>query len=240
MSEAQRVTTALGGHWTGGTGIARCPAHEDRNPSLSLTDGDNGRLLLKCHAGCDYRAVTEVLSQMGLWDAGDFRPMRDLAREARQAAETRKNAAKRSEQARAIWERAVPVNDTLGETYLRWRGITGPLPCSLRYLGDCWHPTAKRFPALVSYTGGTVGFAVHRTYISQDGRGKAEIAPAKAMLGQTKGGAVRLSDDRGPLVVTEGIETGLSFLSGLLHTPATVWAALSAGGMRDLRLQETC
>lgn len=31
---------------------ARCPAHEDRHPSLSIAEGDDGRVLLKCHAGC--------------------------------------------------------------------------------------------------------------------------------------------------------------------------------------------
>ena len=30
---------------------ARCPAHDDRNPSLNIAEGDDGRALLKCHAG---------------------------------------------------------------------------------------------------------------------------------------------------------------------------------------------
>lgn len=138
MSDAQRITAALGGRWTGGNGIARCPAHEDRNPSLSLSDGDNGWLLLKCHAGCDFRAITAALGRMGLWDTSGFRPLRDLAREARHAAEIRNQTAKRSRQARAIWARARPVYNTLGETYLRYRGITGNLPNTLRYIEDCW------------------------------------------------------------------------------------------------------
>jgi DNA primase len=36
--------------------------------------------------------------------------------------------------------------------------------------------------------------------------------------------------------VAEGIETALSLASGLLHRPATIWAALSTSGMRALRL----
>ena len=31
---------------------APCPAHEDRNPSLSISEGDDGRALLFCHRGC--------------------------------------------------------------------------------------------------------------------------------------------------------------------------------------------
>lgn len=65
------------------------------------------------------------------------------------------------------------------------------------------------------------------------------VEPAKAMLGAVSGGAVRLSNGDGALVVAEGIETALSLCSGLLSAPATVWAALSASGIRRLRLPDT-
>jgi putative DNA primase/helicase len=48
----------------------RCPAHEDRNPSLSVTEGDDRRALVYCHAGCSYEAVRDAL---GLTDA-DMHP----------------------------------------------------------------------------------------------------------------------------------------------------------------------
>jgi putative DNA primase/helicase len=40
---------------------ARCPAHEDRRNSLSVGEGKEGRVLLRCHAGCDIRAIVEAL-----------------------------------------------------------------------------------------------------------------------------------------------------------------------------------
>jgi hypothetical protein len=40
---------------------ARCPAHEDRTPSLSIREGDDGRVLLKCHAGCSVEAIVDAL-----------------------------------------------------------------------------------------------------------------------------------------------------------------------------------
>jgi putative DNA primase/helicase len=41
---------------------ARCPAHEDKSPSLSIReDPHNGTVLLKCHAGCEVKAVMEAL-----------------------------------------------------------------------------------------------------------------------------------------------------------------------------------
>lgn len=42
---------------------ARCPAHEDRSPSLSIRELDDGRILLHDHAGC---SVEEVLAAVGL------------------------------------------------------------------------------------------------------------------------------------------------------------------------------
>lgn len=32
---------------------ARCPAHEDEKPSLSISEGHDGTVLLKCFAACD-------------------------------------------------------------------------------------------------------------------------------------------------------------------------------------------
>ncbi len=59
-----------------------------------------------------------------------------------------------------------------------------------------------------------------------------------AVVGPTKGGAVHLSNAHGRLVVTEGIETGLSLISGLIGGPISVWAALSASGVAALRLPD--
>lgn len=233
MSGAQEVTRALGGKWFGRYGMACCPAHEDRSPSLSLTDGDDGRLLLKCHAGCDFRAVEAALGGLPGPRGGDTRDAGEAR--ARREAERRADELRRARQAQALWEATGPIQGSLAERYLRERGIYGPLPSSMRFLANCWHPSAKRVPAMICRVTGGDGFAVHRTYLANDGREKACLSPAKAMLGPTRGGAVRLSS--GPrLVVTEGIETGLSLLSGLLPDRPSVWAALSAPGMAVLQL----
>lgn len=46
---------------SGGTWYARCPAHEDSRPSLSITEGQDGRVLLTCHAGCAFEAIMKAL-----------------------------------------------------------------------------------------------------------------------------------------------------------------------------------
>jgi putative DNA primase/helicase len=56
--------------------IARCPAHEDRNPSLSLKDGEDGRTLVHCHAGCEQIAVIDALKARGLWCEETTEPKR--------------------------------------------------------------------------------------------------------------------------------------------------------------------
>jgi hypothetical protein len=40
---------------------AKCPAHEDREPSLSIKEGNDGRVLLNCHKGCSTEAVVQAL-----------------------------------------------------------------------------------------------------------------------------------------------------------------------------------
>src|SRR4051794_15315760 len=40
---------------------ARCPAHDDRTPSLTVSEGADGRALLKCQAGCDSESVVRAL-----------------------------------------------------------------------------------------------------------------------------------------------------------------------------------
>lgn len=40
---------------------ARCPAHDDKRPSLSVSEGDEGRVLVHCHAGCPTDAIAKAL-----------------------------------------------------------------------------------------------------------------------------------------------------------------------------------
>jgi hypothetical protein len=42
-------------------GMALCPAHDDRNPSLSVTVASDGRVLLNCHAGCKTEDIVKAL-----------------------------------------------------------------------------------------------------------------------------------------------------------------------------------
>src|SRR3954452_3227629 len=68
MNDAQSIANTLRGKKAGTGYVCRCPAHEDQHASLSLTDGDDGKVLWKCHAGCSQEAVQEALQRLGLLD----------------------------------------------------------------------------------------------------------------------------------------------------------------------------
>ena len=44
-----------------------CPAHTDKGPSLTVTDGRDNRLVVFCHAGCAQDKVIDALKRMDLW-----------------------------------------------------------------------------------------------------------------------------------------------------------------------------
>jgi putative DNA primase/helicase len=77
--------------------------------------------------------------------------------------------------------------------------------------------------------------AVHCTYLRPDGNGKADVEKPKAKFGPVAGGAVRFGMPGAEewLAVAEGVETALS-VAASCSMPA--WAALSAGGIKNLIL----
>ncbi len=53
-----------------GSWMAHCPGHDDKNPSLAISQSADGKVLLHCFAGCSQGAVTEALRARGLWPEG--------------------------------------------------------------------------------------------------------------------------------------------------------------------------
>jgi len=236
MSDARTLTRDLGGKWLASYGAAPCPVcqperRRDQN-ALTLTNRPCGRLLAHCKkSGCSFR---DLAAALGL-TSGDFAKP-DPAEIAKRKDEQWLDVSRKARQAEGVWKDACPIHGTTGEAYLRRRGITCDLPDTLRFSPTCWHSSAQRLPALIAAVEGCDLAAVHRTYIRPDGTDKTRVDPPKAMLGSVNGGAVRLTEGPGPLVVAEGIETALSLACGLVSGPATIWAALSTSGIRGLRL----
>ena len=196
--KAETIAKALGGRKAGGGWMARCPAHDDREPSLSIRDADDGKVLVRCHAGCDQERVIAALRSRGLWDEnGQRRLHAPRAASSLPTTEPDRDDAKRTEAALAIWQSATPAGGTLVETYLASRGLHLPPPPTLRFHAGLKHPSGGIWPAMVALvTRGADGtpLAIHRTFLARDGGGKAPVDPQKMMLGPCRGGAVRLAD----------------------------------------------
>jgi putative DNA primase/helicase len=232
---AETIAGALGGRKAGQGWTARCPANDDREPSLSICDAD-GKVLVRCHAGCDQRDVIVALKARGLWD-GLIRPHHRHARR-RKVTEPQPDQQQpdRSAAALAIWQSTIPAAGTPVENYLAARGLTLPLAPSLRFHPGLKHPTGGIWPcmvALVARGADDMPLAIHRTFLARDGGGKAPVDPAKMMLGPCRGGAVRLGQPADVLLVGEGIET---CLAAMQTTGNPAWAALSTSGLRALDL----
>ena len=61
------------GSWT-----ACCPAHEDKSPSLSVREGEDGRVLVHCFGGC---SVDQIVGAVGM-DMNDlFPPKREWSQQ---------------------------------------------------------------------------------------------------------------------------------------------------------------
>lgn len=199
--------------------IARCPAHDDRDPSLSIAY-KSGRILLYCFAGCSTEAV---LGALGLsWkDLGQmgFRPWTPQTPPRLDPFPERPEEAQRKRW-QAWWKEAKPDHPLL-QRYLTARGLTLPPPPTLRLAS--W----KKGPVMLAQITGPGGelLGMHLTELAKDGT--ARLSKRFAKGSRPAFGAVRLYpiEEKRPLVLAEGIETALA-MRGLTGLP--VWAATSA------------
>jgi hypothetical protein len=233
---AEVLAEALGGKKTGGGWIARCPSHDDRTPSLSISDGVDGKVLVYCHAGCRQEDVIAALKSRGLWPENERRRLSQEPRRIVSNAQPNGDDNERREMALAIWRSTVPAQGTLVERYLQSRGLYITPPPTLRFHAELKHPDGGYWPAMVALvTGGSdnAPIGIHRTFLARDGSGKAPVGSQKMMLGPCRGGAVRLSEQSDVLMIGEGIET---CLAALLARDIPTWAALSTTGLKALDL----
>ena len=233
---AAEIAKALCGIKTGNGWSARCPAHDDREPSLSISEGVDRKILLHCFTGCEQAIVIAALKSRGLWGRSDHNWPQYPAQRVAGLAKPDHDDAKRSMAALAIWQLAQAAQGTLVEIYLRSRGLLLTPPPSLRLHAGLKHPSGGNWPAMVALvTRGTDDepLAIHRTFLAHDGVGKAPVDPQKMMLGPCRGGAVRLAGSGDVLMIGEGLETCLTAMQA---TGKTAWAALSTSGMRTLEL----
>ena len=241
--EANSIAKALGGRRAGAGWTARCPAHADSTPSLSISVSSNAKLLVHCHAGCDQAQVIGALKFRGLWRDQSSRSFtRDYL--SKPVKDPVLYDADRTLVAKSLWTKSVPAKGTPVETYLRTsRGYQGLIPATLRFLpATDKHPpamiaafamAAEIEPGILCVPPDAVR-AVHLTKLKPDGMGKADIPDPKIILGRGASGVPIIlapPNDLLGLAITEGIEDALSVHAA---TGLGAWAAGSASRMPAL------
>jgi len=196
------IVAAYGGEWHGAYGLCRCPAHQDRTASLSVRVGDRA-LLFKCFAGCTTSDILSALKsgqhKYGGRPSDVPRPVNDF-----------------SALAQHIWSKALPIRNSLAQTYLSSRGIAiSDWPfrfdprTQIKQRGEySYHPALV---AAIRNESGQV--AIQRTLLSRDGMRKATTESPKRMLGHNIGGAIRIgTTPTTTLRLAEGLEDACSVI----------------------------
>jgi hypothetical protein len=217
---ARRICETRGGHWSGRKGMARCPAHDDRTPSLGVMLGRRA-ILFHCFAGCSQKEVLDALAREGVAASRLFGGSSGTC--PLPSPRERKPSAN----ALRLWREAGRLQGSPAKAYLEARGITAASG-ELRYLHRT--PLGPRgrvrfLPAMLAAVSLDEGpIAIHRTFLDPVKPAKAELARPKRALGTLHGAAVRLFAPKdGRLGLAEGIESALS--AGAL-TQIPCWATL--------------
>ena len=212
------IAAAFGGTWRGTKGMCRCPAHDDRSPSLAIGLSDHA-ILFHCFAGCSSEAVLEAFARHGI-------RARDLFDGSGGPIVPVTPPDKPDGNAQRLWRQARILAGTPADSYLSSRNLT-LRPRDLRFhaktpLGA--KPDTRFLPAmLAAVRTDEAVVAVHRTFLEKwadpaamTDRTAASVRLArfdrpKRALGRLGTGAVRLATPSdGRLGLAEGIESALS------------------------------
>jgi putative DNA primase/helicase len=181
---AEEFVSRLGLVKRSGNGwMARCPAHEDRHASLAIGEGDDGRVLVNCHAGC---TAEQIVAAMGI-------AMRDLFPD-------RGRGGVHSPRTPATVQHPVSDRGCTLEDYASAKGL--PVPsleswgvAEMRYLGA----PAVRFPYL-NEAGEEISVRF-RVALAGDARVRTKAGAKHFLYGLNKLASAR---ERGYILLVEG------------------------------------
>ena len=200
-----------------------CPAHDDKNPSLSITETKGGKLLLHCFSGCSF---DEIIAAAGL-SSGQF------TRAARVQNYININSdAERTAHALSIWTATQTIEGTVAERYLNSRQIF-MWSDDMRFHPNLYYTDNKtQRPCLVCAVRRDSKFVgIHRTFLTDDAK-----KLGKKMLGPCGGGSVYVGGTGDVIAVAEGIENALSVRTFNGDANGKYYATLSATGMKQWQL----
>jgi len=250
---AEQIALALGGKRSGRQWACRCPAHEDRSPSLIVFDGREA-VQVRCMAGCNPLDIIAALKQRGMWDSNYAKDRQRLdprnretpayemvdAVEYKKRQENRPFAAPLSDLAVRIWNEGADPRNTPVEAYLHGRDLVLPpmrTDAIIRFHPLCPRNNARQ-PALIALFRDDETDrpkAIQRIFLTPDAKKDCAM-----MLGPVGGCAMKLTSKAETfagelgtcdcLNICEGLETGLALLAAG-HAP--IWAVGSAGAIQS-------
>lgn len=199
---------------TGSGYIGHCPAHPDKNPSLSIKQ-DNDTILLYCHSGCSYQDIINEFNEHGI----------TLYKKSYESYEGSKSELGFY----SIWKKGRKLTkDSPAYKYLEKRGIKNLLHKSkfnIKQLSNYQGHSCILYPIINFESNELIGVQI--IYLNNDGN-KADIDIKKRIIGKYKaiGGCIAINKNRDDkIVITEGFENALAISQEINHQ---VYATLSA------------
>jgi DNA primase len=214
-----------------------CPFHDDRSPSFTIFEAGERFHCFGCGVSGDVLDYVRMTHGVSLPEAAALLeegvPSPDKATPKKTPAAPKRDTVS---VAAAIWRSSGPINGTPAEAYLRGRGLELQLPQTLRFskLRYGSHGLLPCLVALVTTADNKVG-GIQRTFLREDGKGKAAVPSPKLSLGKLSGGAIRLAPAGPELLVTGGVEDGLSLQQGV---GLPTWAAAGEGNIGNMVLPD--
>ncbi len=230
-----------------------CPFHPDKSPSFTTFADDRRGHCFGCGWSGDVLDFVQqaygvkLPAAIEMLNGGALRELEQQRAPAKPKADMRPVAQR-------IVDRSAPIEGTPAAIYLRSRGITMDLPHTLRFArlappqiegnGLLAANGPDPLPALVAIVTDPAGALVglQRTYLTEDGC-KAATKPTatdrkprvKYSLGNVVGGAIQLGPPAASMLVTEGLEDGLTLAQALGRS---VWVAAGTSMMPQMVFAE--
>ena len=164
LSRVNEVRGRGAGRW-----VARCPAHDDRAPSLSVAEAASGTILIKCFAGC---ASIDVLAAIGLSfrDISPDRPRIGRRRSAESAPMPAPEKVREDRTGVSLWDNAHPVAAAHREAHDRreaaWRAREAAYDAAFKQLmgeyyrvSAFWGDSAREWPPVLHRARAIAGIA---------------------------------------------------------------------------------
>lgn len=226
--------------------IGNCPMHIDNTLSLHVNPGKSTFYCSVCKMEGDVINWVRETQGLSFTEALNFlrahsvtavpRPIR------RENWQSHKQRIAEKVHAAGLWAAAKPIKGTIGEIFLKSKGLIGPIPNTLRFI-DKWaatydsnmhlEPKYASIVAIVQDVSGDIAGA-HQIFLADNGLALANKAVPKRNWGSAIGNALRLAPPGSEIIICEDLENGLAMTR--LKPDVPVWVAPLPGGMSGMKL----